>query len=101
LFELIMIGCICDGREMKNSIEFFVPESLAPIQADEIFGHEIAAIAGEIFKIARPKIINHSQMRIREFFLQGERKIRADKAGAAGHDEIRKGVQFQKRKWDR
>jgi hypothetical protein len=58
---------------MKNGIELFVIELLAPIQHRQILRHEIAAITGEVLEIARAKIVDHGETRIGEFFLQSER----------------------------
>ena len=88
LLELIVVGCVGDRREMKNRIELFVAELLAPIERGEVLRNEIPTIAGKILEIAGPEIVNHSQTRIREFFLQREREIGADKAGATGDDEV-------------
>ena len=94
LLELVVIGCICDRREMKNGVDLFVTELFAPIQSREIFCHEIAAIPGEILEIAGAKIVDHRQTRLRKFFLQRQCKIGADETGSASDDEIGRRVQF-------
>jgi hypothetical protein len=60
-----------------------------PIERGQISGDEIAAISSEVLEIPRAKIIDHRETRIREFFLQRKREIRADETGAAGHDQVR------------
>jgi len=57
---------------------------------------EIAAISSEILEIARAKIIDHCETRVREFFLQCEREIGADETGATSNNEIGRSVQFLK-----
>lgn len=79
---------------MKNGVEFFVPELRVPIEGRQVLCHEIAAISDEIFEFARAKIVDHSEMRIREFFLQRKREIRSDETGATSNDEIEGRVQF-------
>src|SRR5215475_14832348 len=76
---------------MKNRIESSrcrITELFSPIERRQIFGDEIAAISCQILEITRPEIINYSEMRVREFFLQRQRQIRADEPGAAGDDEV-------------
>ena len=92
LLELIVIGGVGDGSEMKNGVELFVAELFAPIQLCQIGRNEIAAVPGEILEIAGAKIIDHSQARLWKFFLQRERKVGADKTGAAGDDQIRRRI---------
>jgi hypothetical protein len=75
LLELIVIRRICDRREVKNGVELFVTELLAPIQSCQILRHEIAAISGEILEIARAKIVDHCQARIRILVLQCQCEI--------------------------
>ena len=45
---------------------------------------EVATITGEIFEVARAKIVDHRQPRLRKFFLQRKGEIRANEAGASG-----------------
>ena len=97
LFELVVIRGIRDRREMKNGVELLITELLAPIELCQILSHEIAAVTGEIFKVTGSKVVNHSQTRVRKFFLQGKREIRADEAGTASNNEIRRRAQFRKR----
>ena len=97
LFELIVIRCICDRREMKDRVESGscrIAELFSPIQRCQILRDEIAAVLGEIFEITRAKIIDHGKAGVREFFLQRKREIRSDETGAASDDEVWKRVQF-------
>ena len=88
LHELIVQCGVGDRGEMKNRVELFVTKLLAPIEGRQILRHEIAAISGEILEITRAKIVDHREVRLREFFLQHQREIRADETGAAGDDQI-------------
>jgi len=49
---------------------------------------EISAIACQVFEITGSKIINHCEVRVREFLLQRKREIRSDEAGATGDNEV-------------
>ena len=88
LLELIVVGCVRDRREMKNRIELFVAELLAPIERVEVLRNEIATISGKILEIAGAKIVNHGQTCVRKFFLQREREIGADETSSAGDEQI-------------
>jgi hypothetical protein len=55
-----------------------------PIERRQILGYEIATISEKVLEIARAKIINHRETRLRKFFLQLESEVRADEAGASG-----------------
>ena len=79
---------------MKNGVELFVTELFAPIQSRQILRNEVAAISPEILEIAGAKIVDHSQTRVRKFFLQRQCKIGADETGSASDDEIGRRVQF-------
>jgi len=92
LFELVVICGVGDRREMKNGIEFLIAELLPPIERGEILRDEIAAVSDQVFEIPGAEIINHGQARIRKPLLQGQGKIRADEAGAAGDDEVGRGI---------
>jgi len=74
---------------MKDRVELFVAELLAPIEGRQIPCHEVAAITGEVLEITRTKIVDHREMRLREFFLQRQREIRADETSAASDNESR------------
>jgi len=74
---------------MKNGVKLFVPELFVPIKRGQILRNEIAAISGEVLKITRAKIVDHREMRLREFFLQRQREIRADETSAASDNESR------------
>src|SRR4029077_8071083 len=79
---------------MKNCVESGgcrIAELFSPIERRQIFSDEISAIPCQILEITGPEIINHREVRIREFFLQHQREIRADESGAAGDDEVRLG----------
>jgi hypothetical protein len=71
---------------MEDRVELF--ELFSPIQRRQILRDEIAAVSGEIFEITGSKIINHSETRVREFFLKRQREIGADEPGAASDNEI-------------
>jgi hypothetical protein len=73
---------------VKNGVELFIIELLAPIETRQILRHEIAAISGEIFEITRPKVVNYRDMRVLEPFLQRQGEIGADEAGASGDNEV-------------
>ena len=73
---------------MENGVELFVAEPLLPIQHSQILRDEIAAVSGEIFEITGSKIINHSETRVRKFFLQRKREIGADETGAASDNQV-------------
>ncbi len=75
---------------MKNRVELFVAELLAPIERGEVSRNEILTIAGEILEIAGPEIINHREMCVRKFFLQREREIGADETSSARDEQIRR-----------
>src|SRR5438132_14224748 len=76
---------------MKDRVEFLVTELLLPIQGCEILRDEIAAVAAQIFEIAGTEIVDHGQSRVWKFFLEREREIGADEAGATGDEEIGRG----------
>ena len=71
---------------MEDRVELF--ELFSPIQRRQILRDEIAAVSGEIFEITGSKIINHSETRVRKFFLQRKREIGADKTAAAGDNQV-------------
>ena len=88
LLELVVVGCVGDRREMKNRIEFFVAELLAPIERRQIFGDKIASVSPKILEVAGAKIIDYGQARVRKFLLQGEREIGTDEASSAGDKQV-------------
>ena len=88
LDELIVQGRVGDRGEVKNSVEPFLSELLAPIQLRQIVSYEIAAITLEIFEIARAKIVDNRQTGVRKFFLKSEDEIGTDETGAAGDKQI-------------
>ena len=92
LLELVVICGVGDRREMKNGIKSFIAELLPPIKRGEILRDEIAAVSDQVFEIAGAEIINHGQARTRKPLLQGQGKIGADEAGAAGDDEVGRGI---------
>jgi hypothetical protein len=73
---------------MKNGVEFFVTKLFTPVQPGQISGNKIATVAPEVLEIARTKVIDHGQSRFREALLQFQHKIRSDKTGAAGHNQV-------------
>ena len=76
---------------MENRIKprhFRIAELVSPIERGQVFCDKIPPITGEILEIARPEIVNHRKMRIGESFLQRQRQIGADEAGAAGDNEV-------------
>src|SRR6267143_642836 len=77
---------------MKNGLELFVAELFAQFERRQILRDEIAAVAAQIFKITGTKIIDHREARFRKFFLQREREVGADEAGAAGNEKIGSGL---------
>ena len=94
LDELIVQSRVGDRCEMKNGVESGscrITELFSPIQCRQIFGDEISAVPCQILEITGPEIINYREVCVREFFLQRQRKIRADESGAAGDDELRLG----------
>ena len=72
---------------MENRIELFVAKLFAQFERRQILRDEIAAVAAQIFKITGTKIIDHREARFRKFFLQREREVGADEAGAAGNEK--------------
>jgi hypothetical protein len=88
LRELVVHHRVRDRRHVKNAVEAGLAKLLLPVQFREILRHEIAVVAGEILEIARAKIVDLRQPSVRIFSLQFENKVRADKAGAAGHEQI-------------
>lgn len=74
---------------MKNGVKLFVPELFVPIKRGQILRNEIAGISGEVLKITRTKIVDHREMRLREFYLQRQCEIRADETSAASDNESR------------
>jgi hypothetical protein len=88
LLELVVVGGVGDGSEMKDGVEPFLSELFAPIEFGQVLCHEIAPVAGQVFEIAGAKIIDHSETRLGESFLQSKGKIGADKTGPAGDDEV-------------
>ena len=92
LDELIVQGRVGDRCQMKNRVEFFIAELLAPIERRQILRDKITAITSEIFEIAGAKVVDDGETRVRKFFLQGEHKIGADKAGATGDEQIKIGI---------
>ena len=83
-----MIGRVGDRGQMKNGVELLVAEPFSPIERRQIRRDKIAAISLEIFEIAGAKIVDHGQAGVREFFLQSERQVGADEAGATGDDDV-------------
>ena len=88
LLELVVIRCLCDGCEMKNGVELFIPELQMPVDRRQVLRDEIATITGEILKITRAEIVNYRQTRVWESFLQRQCEIRADEAGATGDNKV-------------
>ena len=94
LDELIVQSRVGDRCEMKNCVESGscrITELFSPIERRQIFGDEISAIPCQILEITRPEIVDHREVRVREFFLQRQREIRPDESGAASDDEFRLG----------
>ena len=83
---------------MKNGVQLLLAELLVPIEGRQILRYEVAAIVFQILEVAGAKIIDHREPRIREFFLQRQREIGADEAGATSDNEIGRRVQFLKMK---
>ena len=73
---------------MKNGIEFFIPKLFKPIHPGQISGNKIAAVTRKVPEIARAKVVDHGQARIRKSLLQFQDKIRTDKAGSARDNQI-------------
>ena len=92
LDKLVVRSRVGYRREMKNRVELFIAELLAPIERGQVLGNEISAVTGEILEIAGTKIINHREPRVRKFLLQREREIGADEAGSTGDDEVGTGI---------
>jgi hypothetical protein len=84
---------------MKDRVELLVSELFLPIHRGQVLSDEIAAIAPQIFEIARAKVVDHGEAGTRNLFLQGERKIRADETGPASDEKIgrRCGHEFELR----
>ena len=99
LFELVVVGRVSNGRQMKNRVELFVAELFAPIQRGKVLSDKIAAIAGEILEISGTKIVDHRETRVRKFLLQREREIGADEAGSTGDDQVGRRVSRRHRKF--
>ena len=76
---------------MKDRVELFAAELFLPIERRQVLRHEVAAITAQIFKIAGAEIVDHGEPRVRKFLLERESQIRADEAGAAGHEEVGSG----------
>ena len=87
LEKLVVVSRVGDRREMKNRIEFFVAELLLPIERRQVLRDEIAPVAGEILEIARAKIVDHSQARVRHSLLECEHEVGADETGAASDED--------------
>ena len=73
---------------MEDRVELLVAELFSPIQRCQILRDEIAAVTNQIFEITRAKIINHSETRVRKFFLQRKREIGSDETGAASDNQV-------------
>ena len=73
---------------MKNGVELFVAELPSPIQLGQVGRNKVPTITRQILEITRAKIVNHGESRLRKSLLQFQNKIRPDKAGAAGHEQI-------------
>ena len=71
---------------MKNGVELFITELLAPLERCQILRNEIATVTGEILKITRAKIVNYRDTCVRESFLQRQCEIRADETRAASNN---------------
>ena len=87
-------NCVGDRCEMKDRVESGgcrITELFSPIERRQIFGDEISAIPCQVLEITRPEIVDHREVRVREFFLQRQREIRPDEPGAASDDELRPG----------
>src|SRR4029077_15893297 len=79
---------------MKNCVESGgcrITELFSPIERRQIFSDEISAIPCQILKVPGPKIVDHRQVRVGEFFLQRQREIRSDEPGTASDDELESG----------
>src|SRR5206468_12142501 len=94
VLELVGSRRIGDRCEMKDRVERFIAELLAPVEPRQILCNEIATATGEILKITRAEIVNYRNTRVRESLLQRQGEIRADETGAASDDEIGRRVQF-------
>ena len=92
LDKLVVQSRVRNRREMKNGIELFVGELIAPIERCQILRDKVATVAGEILEIAGAEIINHCETRVPKFLLQSEREIGADEAGATGDDEVGRSI---------
>ena len=83
---------------MEDRVELFVAEPFLPIQRSQILRDQIPAVSGEIFEITGSKIINHSETRVREFFLQRKREIGADETGAASDNQVQSRISRRHKK---
>ena len=70
LEELVVQRCICDRRKMKNCIEAFVAELLAPIEGRQILRDKVAAVSTEILEITRAEIVDYREACVGKSFLQ-------------------------------
>ena len=86
LLELIVIGRIGDRRQMKDCVERFIAELLAPVERRQILRNEVSAVAGQILEITGAKIVNYRNMSVRKSFLQRQGEIGADEAGPASNN---------------
>ena len=94
LHELIVQRRVGNRREVKNGVELLIAELVLPIARCQVLRYKVPGVTGEVLKITRAKIVDHSQPRVRKFFLQRQSEIGADKTGSAGDDEIGRRMQF-------
>ena len=85
LEELVVDGCVGDAGQVEDGVKDQVLELGLQIQARHVGGDEIAAESLQVLEIAGAEIIGHDDKRVRMLLLQGQRQVRTDKAGAAGH----------------
>ncbi len=89
LRELVVHRGVGDRGEMENAVEFFVAKLRLPIERREVGRDKIAAIAAQVFEIARAKIVDHGQTRRGIFLLQRKGEVGADEAGPTGDEKVR------------
>ena len=50
---------------MKDRVERFIAKLFLPVERCQILRYEVSAVAGQILKVTRAKIVNHRNTRVR------------------------------------
>ena len=87
-----MNGRIGNRSLVKDCVEHDIPKLCFPIKLREVGSDQITAKIFKVLEFTRTKIIDDRRSCLAVPFLQCDRRIRLDKAGASRHQNILHGA---------